>query len=222
MVSELEDKRPTKCVVHITFVATADDNEFGPAEDVCGQAWRQTIMARRVSSMHLPLDDLQGRQRKPVESARFHCAPSMAQLSPSLPISPEDFHNGMSTTPVFQRHGVVDDITRFRTPNWQSAPQELIPHEELLRLFRFAMEDLTRRQPRRVMLEADYGCAVGTRFEQHGRHRCLCNRPRCPTTPSKPSTPSLSLAVFERLQPSTNHGSLSTTSGWLQQRHSHQ
>ena len=47
---------------------------------------------------------------------------------------------------------------------------------KLLRLFRLAMDDLTRRQPQRVMLEDYCWCAVGTHFEEHGRHRCLCNK----------------------------------------------
>ena len=91
----LEEQRPAKCVVHIMCGATADDHEFSQAEDVCGQAWRQTVVARRVASMHLPPDECS--QRKPIEPARFHCAPSMAQLSPSLLISSGDFHDGMST-----------------------------------------------------------------------------------------------------------------------------
>ena len=45
-VSEVEEQRPTECVVHVMCSATADDHEFGQAEDACGQAWRQTIMAR--------------------------------------------------------------------------------------------------------------------------------------------------------------------------------
>ena len=45
--------------------------------------------------------------------------------------------------PVFQKHGVVDDNTRFHTPIWQGAQHELDPHEERLRLFRLAMDDLT-------------------------------------------------------------------------------
>ena len=40
------------------------------------------------------------------------------------------FHDGMSTFPVFQRYGVVDDNTRFHTPIWQCAPSKLIPHEK--------------------------------------------------------------------------------------------
>ena len=91
-----------------------------------------------------------------------------------LPISPEDFHNRMSTSPAFQRHGVVHD-TRFRTPIWQSAPHELAPHVEILRQFRLVVDDRTRRQPRRVMLEDDQRCPAGTLVEQHGRQRCLCN-----------------------------------------------
>ena len=86
----------------------------------------------------------------------------MGQLSPSLPISPEDFHDGMGTCPVLQRHGVVDDNTRSHTPIWQSAPNKLIPHEILFRVFRLVMDDLTRRQPRRVLREDDYWSAVGT------------------------------------------------------------
>ena len=43
------------------------------------------------------------------------------------------------------------------------APNEKVPHEKLLRLFRFAMDDFTRRQPRRAM---------GT--------RCHCNKFRHP------------------------------------------
>ena len=64
----------------------------------------------------------------------------------------------MSTFPVFQRHWVVDDNTRFHAPIWQNALNELVPHEELFRLFHLAMDDLTRRQPRRMMLEDDYWC----------------------------------------------------------------
>ena len=40
------------------------------------------------------------------------------------------FHDGMSTFPMFQRYGVVDDNTRFHTPFWQSAPNKLLPHEK--------------------------------------------------------------------------------------------
>ena len=47
--------------------------------------------------------------------------------------------------------------------------------------------DLTRRQPRRVMPEDDNQCADGTRFEQHGRHRCLCNKISLFHIPSQPS-----------------------------------
>ena len=89
----------------------------------------------------------------------------------------DDFHNGMRTFPTLRRHGVVDDNTRFYMPIWQGAPHELIPHKELIRLFRFAMD---ARQPRRVTFEDDNWCAFGTHVEQHGRHRCLCNKHRYP------------------------------------------
>ena len=58
-VSELEEQRPTECVVHFMRGATGEDDDFGHAEGVCGQAWRQTAMARRVGSTHLPPNALQ-------------------------------------------------------------------------------------------------------------------------------------------------------------------
>ena len=175
-VSELEEQRPTKCVVQIKCGATADDHELSQAVDVCGQAWRQTIMARRVGSMHLPTEESQSLQRKPIEPVRFHCAPSTVHLQPSLPVSHEEFQDGMNTFPVFQRHGDVDDNTRFHTHMWKGAPNTLLLQDTLLRLLRLEMDDLTRRQPRRVMLERRLLVCVGTNFEQHGRHPCLWNK----------------------------------------------
>ena len=61
----------------------------------------------------------------------------------------------------------MDDSTRFHTPIWQGARNEMVSHEKLLRLFRLAMDDLTRTAT--ATREEDNGRAVGTHCEQYGR-----------------------------------------------------
>ena len=110
---------------------------------------------------------------KPIEPVRFHCAPSLAQLLPNLPISPEDFHDGMSTFPVFQWHGVVDDNTRVAHAHLSKCTGQVGSARNSSVCFALRWTTLPDDNRDECCLKSTRGVPSGLTIEQHGRHRCI-------------------------------------------------
>ena len=76
--TELEEQRPTECGMHIT----ADDYQFGHAEVVFGQAWRQSwhgeSAARTCRQMRSKADSA---NRSNLHDSTAQCGPTVAQSS---------------------------------------------------------------------------------------------------------------------------------------------
>ena len=96
----------------------------------------------------------------------------MAQLSPSLPISPEDIHNGMRTVPEARGS--------WTTTRVSTRPRGKVHRTRNSSCFALRWTTLHDGNGDERCVKATVGVPSALIFEQRGRHRCLSNKFRYP------------------------------------------